>query len=77
MAKPVIQAVDDEPEVLRAFEGVRRRRYGAAYRDMRAESGATAPDVLREFRLRGEAMGLIVTDQRCRRCPVPLFSRWL
>src|SRR5919206_533328 len=42
MAKPVLFAVDDEAEVLRAIERDLRRKYGEKYRILRAISGVGA-----------------------------------
>ncbi len=41
-----------------------RRRYGADYRIMRAESGASALDVLRELKLRGQPVAVLIADYR-------------
>ena len=46
MAKPVLFAIDDDPEVLRAIERDLRREYGEHYRVMRANSGPSALDAL-------------------------------
>ena len=46
MPKPVLMTVDDDPDVLRAVERDLRRRYGAKYRVLRADSGETALDAL-------------------------------
>ena len=46
MAKPVILAVDDDPQVLRAVERDLRRKYAREYRVLRAESGESALDTL-------------------------------
>ena len=62
--KPAILAVDDEPAVLAAVARDLRREYGAAYRVLRADSGAAALDALRELRLREEPVALLVVDQR-------------
>lgn len=64
MAKPVILAVDDDPQVLGAVGRDLRRRYGEDYRVVRAESGAAALEVLRELKGRGEAAALLLSDQR-------------
>ena len=64
MDKPVIVAVDDEPSVLAAVGRDLRRKYGADYRILRAESGAAALAELREIRLRGEVVALLLVDQR-------------
>jgi thioredoxin reductase (NADPH) len=63
-ARPVILAVDDEPSVARAVERDLRRRYGRDYRVLRAESGAAALEALRETKLRGTAVALLIVDQR-------------
>ena len=64
MAKPVLLTLDDDPEVLRAIERDLRRRYGARYRVLRASTGASALDALRQLRLRNEAVALMLVDQR-------------
>lgn len=64
MDKPIIFAVDDEPSVLAAVGRDLRRRYGADYRILRAESGAAALEELREIRLRGDVLALLIVDQR-------------
>lgn len=63
-AKPVILAVDDEPEVLRAVQRDLRSRYGSDYRILGAGGGQEAEDTLDELALRGAALALIVSDQR-------------
>ncbi|MBF5001442.1 FAD-dependent oxidoreductase [Nocardia sp. BSTN01] len=62
--KPVILSVDDDPGVSRAVVRDLRRRYGADYRIMRAESGAAALDVLRELKLRGQPVAVLIADYR-------------
>ncbi len=64
MENPVIVAIDDDPQVLRAVERDLRGRFGSAYRIVAAESGATAMDVVRRLKLRGSAVALFVADQR-------------
>ncbi|EPJ36308.1 hypothetical protein STAFG_6642 [Streptomyces afghaniensis 772] len=41
-----------------------RRRYGASYRIVRAESGESALDALRELKLRGDLVAVILADYR-------------
>lgn len=41
-----------------------RRRYGADYRILRAESGAAALDALREMKLRGQPVAVMIADYR-------------
>jgi thioredoxin reductase (NADPH) len=64
MAKPVILAVDDDPQVLRAVERDLRRRYAREYRVLRAESGESALDTLGKLKLRGDPVALFLVDQR-------------
>ena len=64
MAKPVILAVDDDPQVLRAVTRDLRRRYSDTYRIIRADSGAAAIDVLETLVERGDPVALLLSDQR-------------
>lgn len=64
MRKPVLLAVDDDPEVLRAVERDLRREYGARYRVVAAPSGPRALDALRTLQLRNESVALLLADQR-------------
>ena len=64
MENPVIVAIDDDPQVLRAVERDLRGRFGSAYRIIAAESGSTALDVVRRLKLRGSAVALFIADQR-------------
>jgi len=64
MAKPVILAVDDDPQVLRAVERDLRRRYARDYRVLRADSGESALDTLGKLKLRGDTVALFLVDQR-------------
>ncbi|GAB4589556.1 NAD(P)/FAD-dependent oxidoreductase [Nocardia sp. IFM 10818] len=63
-AKPAILSVDDDPGVSRAVVRDLRRRYGADYRILRAESGADALDTLREMKLRGQPVAVLIADYR-------------
>jgi thioredoxin reductase (NADPH) len=63
-ARPVVLAVDDEPSVARAVERDLRRRYGREFRVLRAESGAEALTALRESKLQGASIALLLADQR-------------
>jgi thioredoxin reductase (NADPH) len=63
-SKPVILVVDDDPAVLRAVEGDVRRRYAERYRVIRAESGVAALRTLEALAARGDAVAMILTDQR-------------
>jgi len=64
MRKPIILAVDDEPDVLRNIERDLRDRYEARYRVMRAGSGNEAIEVTRRLKQRDDPVALFVTDQR-------------
>ena len=63
-SRPVLLAVDDEPSVARAVERDLRRRYGRDYRVLRAGSGEEALGTLREAKLRGTPIALLLVDQR-------------
>jgi thioredoxin reductase (NADPH) len=67
--KPVLFAIDDDPEVLRAVERDLRRRYargrnGVGYRVLRANSADSALDTLGQLKLRGDSVALFLVDQR-------------
>ncbi len=64
MGKPVILAVDDDAQVLRAVERDLRRRYAREYRVLRAGSGESALDTLGKLKLRGDPVALFLVDQR-------------
>ena len=64
MAKPVILAVDDDPQVLRAVERDLRRKYAREYRVLRADSGEAALGALDTLKLRGDPVALFLVDQR-------------
>jgi thioredoxin reductase (NADPH) len=62
--RPVILAVDDEPEVLRAVQRDLRSRYAKEYRILGAIGGQQAIDTLDEIALRDTPVALILADQR-------------
>ncbi len=64
MPKPVIIAVDDDAEVLRAVERDLRKRYAERYRILRAGSAAEALDALNQLKKRNEQVALFLVDQR-------------
>jgi len=64
MPKPVLFTIDDDPAVLRAVERDLRRQYGDRYRVLRADSGATALEALKQLKLRNEPVALFLVDQR-------------
>jgi thioredoxin reductase (NADPH) len=62
--KPVLLTVDDDPGVSRAVARDLRRNYGEAYRVVRTESGPQALETLRELKLRGELVAVMLADHR-------------
>ena len=64
MGLPVILTVDDDPSVSRAIARDLRRKYGEAYRIVRASSAAEALEALRELKLRGGRVAVILADYR-------------
>jgi thioredoxin reductase (NADPH) len=64
MANPAIVTVDDDPAVSRAVARDVRRQYGDQYRVVRASSGAEALDALREIKLRGDQVAVLLADYR-------------
>jgi thioredoxin reductase (NADPH) len=59
-----ILTVDDDPGVSRAVARDLRRRYGDRHRIVRAESAEAALDALRQMKLRGELVAVILADYR-------------
>ena len=64
MARPVLLTVDDDPAVSRAVARDLRRHYGEGYRVLRAGSGAEALEALRELKLRGDPVAVLLADHR-------------
>ncbi len=64
MAKPIILAVDDEPQVLSAVERDLRSHFGSTYRIIRAESGTEALEAVEQLKMRNETVALFLVDQR-------------
>jgi thioredoxin reductase (NADPH) len=64
MANPAILTVDDDPAVSRAVARDVRRQYGDRYRVVRADSGEEALEALREIKLRGDRVALLLADYR-------------
>jgi thioredoxin reductase (NADPH) len=62
--RPVIVTVDDDPSVSRAVARDLRRRYGERNRIVRAESGEQALDALRQMKLRGDQVAVLLADYR-------------
>jgi thioredoxin reductase (NADPH) len=63
-ARAAILTVDDDPGVSRAVARDLRRRYAEHYRIVRAEDGPQALAALREIKLRGEEVALLLADYR-------------
>src|SRR5687768_2755921 len=64
MGHPAILTVDDDPSVSRAIARDLRRRYGENYRILRASSAAEALDALKEIKLRGGRVAVMLADYR-------------
>jgi len=64
MANPAILTVDDDLAVSRAVARDVRRQYGDRYRVVRANSGAEALEALKELKLRGEQVAILLADFR-------------
>src|SRR6195256_831741 len=62
--KPVLLTVDDDPGVSRAVARDLRRHYGESYRVVRTESGPQALETLRELKLRGDLVAVLLADHR-------------
>lgn len=63
-SKPIIFALDDDPEVLASIQRDLRREFGKDYRVMRAETGQAALDALEQMKLRNDDVALFLVDQR-------------
>ena len=63
-ARPAILTVDDDPGVSHAVARDLRRKYGEAYRIVRAESGQQALDAVREMKRRGDEVAVLLADYR-------------
>lgn len=64
MSEPVILVVDDDPQVLGAIRRDLKTRYQENYRVLAASSGDSALATTKELRTRGDALALVVSDQR-------------
>jgi thioredoxin reductase (NADPH) len=62
--KPVILVVDDDPQVLAAVRRDLRGRYREQYATLSAGSGREALDTTRELKSRGDALAMVISDQR-------------
>ena len=62
--KPIILAVDDDPQVLAAIARDLRQEFSQEYRVLRASSGPEALATIQELHAKEEPLALIVADQR-------------
>jgi len=62
--RPAIVTVDDDPGVSRAIARDLRRQYGENHRIVRAESGEAALEALRQIKLRGGQVAVLLADYR-------------
>ena len=64
MTKPAILVVDDDPQVLAAVRRDLRSRYRESYTIVSASSGEEALTTIRELKTRGDALAIVISDQR-------------
>ncbi len=64
MSNPVLLAVDDDAQVLAAVRRDLRSRYRETYKVMSAASGEEALATIRELKARGDALAIVMSDQR-------------
>ncbi|HUO25670.1 MAG TPA: FAD-dependent oxidoreductase [Candidatus Aquilonibacter sp.] len=64
MPKPILLTVDDDSDVLRAIERDLRSKYGAEYRIIGSDSPLGALDLLKQLKVRNDAVALLLADQR-------------
>jgi len=64
MGNPAIMAVDDDLGVLHAVERDLSNHYSGRFRIVAAESGESALETLRELKVRGDPVALLLVDQR-------------
>jgi thioredoxin reductase (NADPH) len=62
--KPVLLVVDDDPQVLAAVRRDLRSRYRESYTIVSAASGLEALSAARELKSRGDALAMVLSDQR-------------
>jgi len=62
--KPILLMVDDDPQVLAAVRRDLRARYREQYTVMSAPSGETALTAVRDLKARGDALAMVISDQR-------------
>ena len=64
MSKPALLVVDDDAQVLAAVRRDLRAKYSASYRIISASSGEQALETVRELKARGDALAIVISDQR-------------
>jgi thioredoxin reductase (NADPH) len=64
VSRPLLLTVDDDPSVSRAVARDLRRRYGSEHQIVRAGSGAEALEALRDIKLRGGRVAVMLADYR-------------
>ncbi len=64
MKKPILFAIDDDPQVLRAVTRDLRSRYRSDYRILSTNSAKEALNSLPELKIQGEHVALFLSDQR-------------
>lgn len=64
MNKPVLMVVDDDPQVLAAVRRDLRSHYRDNYTVVGASSGEDAVSTVKELKARGDALAMVITDQR-------------
>jgi len=62
--KPILLAVDDDPQVLAAIDRDLRAEFRQDYRVLRVNSGPGALDTLHELKAKEETLALVLADQR-------------
>jgi thioredoxin reductase (NADPH) len=62
--RPVLLIVDDDPNVLRAIERDLRQQYGSRFGILKTDSGQKALELVKQLKLRNEALALLLVDQR-------------
>tara|TARA_R110000868_G_scaffold259361_12_gene517484 strand:+ start:3200 stop:4867 length:1668 start_codon:yes stop_codon:yes gene_type:complete len=64
MNKPILFAIDDDPQVLRAIQRDLRSKYRSDFRVLSTNSPKEALDTLPELKKQGETVALFLSDQR-------------
>src|SRR3712207_3893753 len=64
LSRPAMLTVDDDPAVSRAVARDLRRKYGEQYQIVRASSPDEGLEALRELKLRGSRVAVLLADYR-------------